>query len=81
MDNKVGTSDDRGNLFVESPYVQSTLQTQAPNPNSIPSPKFIIPRAPFPNRLRSNKKLKYVNKILEVFKQVQVNIPLLDMIK
>ena len=70
VDNKVGTSDDRESLFVESPYEQPTLQTQTPNPDSTPSPKSIIFRALFPNRLRFNKKLKYLDKILEVFKQV-----------
>ena len=55
MDNKVGTSDDRENSFVESPYEQSTLQTQALETDNTPSPISTTPRAPFPNRLRSNK--------------------------
>ena len=80
VDNKVGTSDDRENL-IESPYEKSTLQTQAPEIDSTPSPKSKIPKAPFLNRLKLNKKSEYLDKILEVFKQGQVNIPLLDMIK
>ena len=37
--------------------------------------------APFSNRLRSNRNLIQLDKILEVFKQVKVNISLLDMIQ
>ena len=37
--------------------------------------------APFPNRLKSNQNSAQLDKILEVFKQVKVNIPLLDMIQ
>ena len=36
---------------------------------------------PFPNRLKSNRNSAQVDKMLEVFKQVKVNIPLLDMIQ
>jgi hypothetical protein len=39
------------------------------------------PRAPFPNRLKPKKKLAHVEKILEIFKQVKVNVPLLDAIE
>ena len=68
MDNKVGTSDDKENLFVESPYEQPTLQTQAleidsPKIDSTPSPELTILRASFLNRLRFNKKSKYLDKI------------------
>ena len=36
---------------------------------------------PFPQALRSKKKVNNQTEILEVFRQVKVNIPLLDMIK
>ena len=68
MDNKVGTSDDKKNSFAESPYEQPILQTQAPEIDNTPSLEPIISRGLFPNRLRSNKKSKYLDKILEVFK-------------
>ncbi|KAJ8615758.1 hypothetical protein MRB53_035130 [Persea americana] len=42
------------------------------------SDRAYVPKAPFPSRLANNKKAKNVEKILEVLKQVQVNIPLLD---
>ena len=40
-----------------------------------------MPKAPYPSRLSSNKKAAQLDKILEVFKQVRVNIPLLDAIQ
>ncbi|XP_026435905.1 uncharacterized protein LOC113333689 isoform X2 [Papaver somniferum] len=40
-----------------------------------------VPRAPFPQALLPRKKGATPNDILEVFKQVKVNIPLLDAIK
>ena len=40
-----------------------------------------VPPAPYPHRLRAPKKLKNHSKIYELFKQVKVNIPLLDTIK
>ena len=36
---------------------------------------------PFPNRLRSNKHSVLIDQILKMFKQVKVNIPLLDIIQ
>ena len=39
------------------------------------------PLAPYPHRLRAPKKLNNHSKIYELFKQVKVNIPLLDAIK
>ena len=39
-----------------------------------------MPRAPFPQRLQANKKEKYCEGILKVFKNVQISIPFLDAI-
>ena len=39
------------------------------------------PPAPYPHRLRAPKKLNNHSEIYELFKQVKVNIPLLDAIK
>ena len=39
------------------------------------------PITPFPNRLRPKKHSAQVEKTLELFKQVKVNIPLLDIIE
>ena len=40
-----------------------------------------IPPAPYPHRLRTLKKVNYHSEIYELFKQVKLNIPLLDDIK
>ena len=40
-----------------------------------------VPPAPYPHRLRVPKKLNNRSEIYELFKQVKVNIPLLDAIK
>ena len=44
----------------------------------LPNPKIV---APFPQRLRANNKETKDQEILETFKQVKINIPLLDAIK
>ena len=41
----------------------------------------LVPHAPYPHRLRAPKKLNNHYEIYELFKQVKVNIPLLDAIK
>ena len=40
-----------------------------------------VPPAPYPHRLRAPKKVNNHSKIYQLFKQVKVNIPLLDAIK
>ena len=40
-----------------------------------------VPSAPYPHRLRAPKKLNNHSEIYELFKQVKVSIPLLDVIK
>jgi hypothetical protein len=43
-------------------------------------PRLFVLKAPYPERLRAPKKNAQFTKILEVFKQVQINIPFLDAI-
>jgi hypothetical protein len=43
--------------------------------------RVIEPPVPYPNRLRPKKHSAQVEKTLELFKQVKVNIPLLDVIE
>ena len=43
--------------------------------------RVFIPKVPYPQRLVSNKQSNQMEKILEVFKQVKINIPLLDAIQ
>jgi CCR4-NOT transcriptional regulation complex NOT5 subunit len=43
-------------------------------------PRSFIPKAPYPKRLKAPKKNAQFAEILEVFKQVQINILFLDAI-
>ena len=43
-------------------------------------PRSFVPKAPYPERLQVPKKGEKFEDILEVFKQVQINIPFLDAI-
>jgi hypothetical protein len=44
-------------------------------------PRSLVPKAPYPKRLQAPKKGGKFEDILEVFKQVQINIPFLDAIQ
>jgi hypothetical protein len=44
-------------------------------------PRSFVPKAPYPERLRAPKKNAQFAEIIEVFKQVQINIPFLDAIQ
>jgi hypothetical protein len=44
-------------------------------------PRLFIPKASYPKRLKAPKKNAQFAEILEVFKQVQINIPFLDAIQ
>ncbi|XP_052483294.1 uncharacterized protein LOC128037417 [Gossypium raimondii] len=44
-------------------------------------PRSYVPKAPFPQRLRKEKSDDVNAEILETFRKVQVNIPLIDAIK
>ena len=39
------------------------------------------PIVPFPNRLKNNKQNSHMDKIVEIFNQVKINVPLLDAIQ
>jgi hypothetical protein len=43
--------------------------------------RSFVPKAPYPERLRAQKKNAHFAEILKVFKQVQINIPFLDAIQ
>jgi hypothetical protein len=44
-------------------------------------PRLFVLKAPYPERLKAPKKNAQFAEILEVFKQVQINIPFLDAIQ
>ena len=54
------------------------LKEKEPEPDIEPT---YDPLAPFSNRLRSKKNTTQMDKIIEILKQVKVNVPLLDAIE
>jgi hypothetical protein len=44
-------------------------------------PRALVPKAPYPERLQAPRNGGKLEDILEVFKQVQINIPFLDAIQ
>ena len=43
--------------------------------------RLVVPALPFPSRFAKTKKEEHDKEILDTFRKVQVNIPLLDAIK
>lgn len=84
--------DNKVSMPVEDDLVRSEKKESQINLAKIPEPTFshptaidpirnFVPRAPFPHRLATPKKVAQFEDILEVFKQVHINIPLLDAIQ
>ncbi|KAH9705552.1 Endonuclease [Citrus sinensis] len=65
----------------ENQIVLVSVEDSPPEEKEETNPREYIPKAPFPHRLAKGKKGKFIGEILEIFKQVSVNIPLLDVIK
>ncbi|XP_022883735.1 uncharacterized protein LOC111400560 [Olea europaea var. sylvestris] len=78
MKDQVGESTQEKNLACEkdeakTPTLGSKVDSKSPIPTYVPSP-------PFPGRFVKSKRDKHEKEILETFRKVQVNIPLLDVI-
>ncbi|CAN6579375.1 unnamed protein product [Malus baccata var. baccata] len=93
---KSSQKEDEKLLFEEEPQTSPTARMEQPLPqpscisnpynsakvSSNPNSSSSIPlNVPFPSRLRQSKKEENEKDILETFRKVQVNIPLLDAIK
>ena len=65
----------------ENQIVPVNTEDSSPEEKEETNPREYVPKAPFPQRLAKGKKGKSTCEILEIFKQVSVNIPLLDAIK
>ncbi|KAK9185186.1 hypothetical protein WN943_025540 [Citrus x changshan-huyou] len=76
VDNKVEMSVTKENQIVPVNVDDSPLEKKKET-----NPREYVPKAPFPQRLAKEKKEKSTGEILEIFKPVSVNIPLLDAIK
>ena len=66
---------------VSSPPSSQPSSSSGTPSNSVPEERVYQPPVPYPQRLISNKQTAQLDKILEVFKQVKINIPLLDAIQ
>jgi hypothetical protein len=73
---KEGKKDEEGDKKKEGDVEPSTVTPVVKEP-----PRSFVPKAPYPNRLLAPKKGGKLEDILEVFKQVQINIPFLDAIQ
>lgn len=66
----------------ENPNEPFTAQNVSPPQHVVePSVRDFVPKPPFPHRLHNGKKGTQFGEILEVFKQVHINIPFLDAIQ
>ncbi|KAM7528606.1 hypothetical protein LguiB_032016 [Lonicera macranthoides] len=89
VDNKVSLPDSEEEEKEEEQIPAEVAPTpqvvnQAPSAKQViedTSSRTFVPKAPFPHRLKDNKKGTQFEEILKVFKQVQINIPSLDAIK
>ena len=81
VDNKVAMPDSEH--AVVHPYEPENEETDrvSKETNEGPVEPHFVPRAPFPQLLVPTKRESNFNDILEVFKQVNINLPLLDAIR
>ncbi|XP_024961928.1 uncharacterized protein LOC112502288 [Cynara cardunculus var. scolymus] len=80
----IGTSSSESNKNVESPVPHSEpIIIQAPPSQSSKKPVIapIPPYIPFPQRLRNQKEELQFKKFIDVFKQLHINIPLVEAIE
>ena len=76
VDNKVEMP-----MTKENQIVPVSVEDSSPEEKEETNPREYVPKAQFPQRLAKGKKGKSTSEIFEIFKQVSVNIPLLDAIK
>jgi hypothetical protein len=82
VDNQVGLSEE--NLVAEQERRSGGTKEKDVEPSTATDetpPMLFIPKLPYPDRLLAPKKGGKFEDILEVFKQVQINIPFLDAIQ
>ena len=65
------------NTIASSSHLNELKEKITPKPFF---PSYITP-SPFPNRLKKSKKEEQEKEILDTFRKVEVNIPLIDAIK
>ena len=81
VDNQVVMPDQtNSSLPIANPSSSGSDQSEEKETEQITEPSY-EPPTPFPNQLKSKKHTTQMEKILEIFKQVNVNVPLLNAIE
>lgn len=62
-------------------FLPLNFEDSSPKGKEESSSREYIPKAPFPWRIVKGKKGNFTGEIIEIFKQVCINIPLLDALK
>ncbi|KAK4389706.1 Retrovirus-related Pol polyprotein from transposon.6 [Sesamum angolense] len=71
----------RGHAQKRKPEKEVEIQQDQDDENKEDNPKVLVTRPPFPERFAKSKKDEEAKEILETFRKVEVNTPLLDAIK
>ncbi|KAK4410150.1 hypothetical protein Sango_0088000 [Sesamum angolense] len=71
----------RGHAQKRKPEKEVEIQKDQDDKTKEDNPKVLVTRPPFPERFAKSKKDEEAKEILETFRKVEVNIPLLDSIK
>ncbi|KAK4404449.1 hypothetical protein Sango_0813500 [Sesamum angolense] len=71
----------RGHSQKRKPEKEVEIQQDQDDETKEDNPKVLVTRPPFPERFAKSKKDEEAKEILETFRKVEVNIPLLDAIK
>ncbi|KAL0370480.1 UNVERIFIED_CONTAM: Retrovirus-related Pol polyprotein from transposon.6 [Sesamum angustifolium] len=71
----------RGHAQKRKPEKEVEIQKDQDDETKEDNPKVLVTRPPFPERFAKSKKDEETKEILETFRKVEVNIPLLDAIK
>ncbi|KAL0293823.1 UNVERIFIED_CONTAM: hypothetical protein Sangu_3230500 [Sesamum angustifolium] len=81
QENRDENSTKRGHAQQRKPEKEVEIPQEQDDETKEDNPKVLITKPPFPERFAKSKKDEEAKEILETFRKVEVNIPLLDAIK
>ncbi|KAL0364734.1 UNVERIFIED_CONTAM: hypothetical protein Sangu_0571000 [Sesamum angustifolium] len=81
QENRDENSTKRGHAQQRKPEKEVEIPREQDDETKEDNPKVLITKPPFPERFAKSKKDEEAKEILETFRKVEVNIPLLDAIK
>ncbi|KAL0318812.1 UNVERIFIED_CONTAM: hypothetical protein Sangu_2037400 [Sesamum angustifolium] len=81
QENTDENSTKRGHAQQRKPEKEVEIPQEQDDETKEDNPKVLVTRPPFPERFAKSKKDEEAKEILETFRKVEVNIPLLDAIK